>query len=191
MKERIVYLLIFIFAFALVTGGMFVTNDKYENMFRFDFRDRHALLVEKHMQDSIKIVQDSIRNKMVQDSIARKNNPDSLQAEQAQQLQPPAEAEQAANANGKPDDKKNAFASSVAVPVNAKLKAEKDSIYARKIRQTVQLYETMDAKQVAKVIQTYNDDIAHDIIFAMKKKKAGEILSLLSPDLVHRITKVQ
>lgn len=188
MKERAVYLLVFLFAFAIVTGGMFVMNDKYENMFKFDFRDRHALLLEQHIQDSLKIVQDSVKKKMTQDSLARLQNPDSLQVQQAQQ-QNPTQAGPAAN---QPQaESKNAFTASVAEPVNAKAKAERDSLYAKRIRQTVQLYETMDAKQIAKVLQTYTDSEAHDIIFAMKKKKAGEVLSQLSPDFVHRITKVQ
>lgn len=193
MKEKIVYLLVFMFAFGAVTGGVFVMNDKYENMFKFDFRDRHGLLVEKHIQDSLKIVQDSIHNKMVQDSIARANMPDSLK-QQAAQLEPQQEQvkqELKQNSKNPSEEKNNQFAASVANPVTAKMKAERDSAYAKKIRQTVQLYETMDAKQVAKVIQSYNDDVAHDIIFAMKKKKAGEVLSQLSAEQVHRITKVQ
>ena len=190
MKEKVVYLLIFAFAFILVTGAMFVMNDKYENVFHLDFRDRQAVMIDKHIQDSVKVVQDSIKNKMVQDSIARKEHPDSVFA-----ANPNAQPETAGGAPesvaGKSDDKQNQLASSVAAPLNAKAKAEKDSSYAKWKRQTVKLYEAMDAKQIARVLPTFSDDVARDLLYSMKNKKAGEVLTLLSPDVVHRLTQAR
>jgi flagellar motility protein MotE (MotC chaperone) len=49
----------------------------------------------------------------------------------------------------------------------------------------------MDAKKAAKIILTYSDNIAKDIVYSMKKKKAAEILAQLNPETVNRITRVK
>jgi len=67
----------------------------------------------------------------------------------------------------------------------------RDSTYKSWLKKTVALYEAMDSKKVAKIILTYSDNIAKDIVYAMKKKKAAEILSQLTPETVNRITRVK
>jgi flagellar motility protein MotE (MotC chaperone) len=64
-----------------------------------------------------------------------------------------------------------------------------DPEYERWKSKTVKLYEKMDAEQVAKVIQEFSDNKARDIIYSMKKKKAAEVLSYLTPELVYRYSK--
>jgi flagellar motility protein MotE (MotC chaperone) len=65
--------------------------------------------------------------------------------------------------------------------------AKKDSIYQDWLKQTIKLYENMDTKKVAKIIQGYSDNIARDLILKMKKKKAAEILAEFKPEYVVRI----
>jgi flagellar motility protein MotE (MotC chaperone) len=43
--------------------------------------------------------------------------------------------------------------------------------------------------QAAKVLSQYSDNEARNVIYKMRNKKAAEILSLLNPDYVNRITK--
>jgi hypothetical protein len=69
-------------------------------------------------------------------------------------------------------------------PVNKK----PDSSYTAWVLKTAGLYESMDSKKAAKIIQNYSDNVARDIIYIMKKKKAAEILSELRPDFAIRIT---
>jgi len=69
--------------------------------------------------------------------------------------------------------------------------AKVDSSYIKWTKNTAAIYETMDSKKAAKIIQNYSDNIARDIIYAMKKKKAAEILAELSPDVANKITKAK
>ena len=69
-------------------------------------------------------------------------------------------------------------------------KSKKDTVYTNWIKQTVKLYESMDSRKAAKVIQGYSDNIARDILLKMKKKKAAEILAELKPEVVTRIISV-
>jgi flagellar motility protein MotE (MotC chaperone) len=66
---------------------------------------------------------------------------------------------------------------------------QKDSAYAAWLKATVKLYESMDSKQAAKLIQNFSDSEARDLIYSMKKKKAAEILSNLSAEKVTILTR--
>ncbi|MGK9477054.1 MotE family protein [Melioribacter sp. OK-6-Me] len=63
--------------------------------------------------------------------------------------------------------------------------------YKEWIKNTVKLYEAMDTKKAAKIIENYSDNIARDIIFSMKKKKAAEIIAELKPEIANRIISLQ
>jgi flagellar motility protein MotE (MotC chaperone) len=49
----------------------------------------------------------------------------------------------------------------------------------------------MDTKKAAKIIEGYTDNIAREILFSMKKKKAAEIISELKPEAATRIMNLQ
>jgi flagellar motility protein MotE (MotC chaperone) len=68
---------------------------------------------------------------------------------------------------------------------------EEEQKYREWIKNTVKLYEAMDTKKAAKIIQNYSDNIARDIIFSMKKKKAAEIIAELNPEIANRIISLQ
>lgn len=69
--------------------------------------------------------------------------------------------------------------------------AKVDSSYIKWTKNTAAIYESMDSKKAAKIIQNYSDNIARDIIYAMKKKKAAEILAELTPEVANKITKAK
>jgi len=69
--------------------------------------------------------------------------------------------------------------------------AKPDSSYIIWMKQTAKLYENMDPKKAAKIIESYSDNIARDIIYSMKQKKAADILSELNPDTANRITRAK
>jgi flagellar motility protein MotE (MotC chaperone) len=66
-----------------------------------------------------------------------------------------------------------------------------DSAYKNWIKNSVKLYEAMETKKAAKILQTYSDNIAREIIFKMKKRKAAEIIAEIKPDIASRIMSVQ
>lgn len=57
------------------------------------------------------------------------------------------------------------------------------------VKTTAKLLESMVPVQAAKVLSQYSDNEARNVIYKMKNKKAAEILSLLNPEYVNRITK--
>lgn len=90
------------------------------------------------------------------------------------------------------DKKKNAADSTSTVSIAAKIQPIKpDSAYISWKKQTAALYELMEPKKAAKIIQNFSDNIARDILYTMKKKKAAEILAQLNPETANRITKAQ
>lgn len=68
---------------------------------------------------------------------------------------------------------------------------KRDSAYFAWKKQTASLYEMMEPKKAAKIIQNFSDNVARDILYSMKKKKAAEILAQLNPETANRFTKAQ
>jgi len=63
--------------------------------------------------------------------------------------------------------------------------------YKEWISSTVKLYESMDSKKAAKIISGYSDNVARDLIYSMKKKKAAEILSNLNSEQIVKLTQAK
>lgn len=191
MKNIIVYGVIFLFAFVLVTGALFYMNAKFKNIFVFDFspetgeqqkgknKDVNADSLQTQsapVLDSTLIAQDSTVS--VPDTTKNNVNPKETKlAEVKNNVQKTAE---------KPTVTDNPI-----VPkTNNTFAAKKDSIYQAWLKETVKLYEVMDSKKVAKVILAYSDNIARDLILRMRKKKAAEVLSEFKPEVVTRLISV-
>lgn len=191
MKNVIVYGVIFLFAFALVTGALIFMNAKYKNIFVFDFSpetgeqqrgknkgvgsdslktDSTAVLDSTFLaQDSTALFPDSVKNNV--------NSKETKLAEVKNNVQKTAE--------------KPIITDNPIVPkTNNTFAAKKDSIYQAWLKETVKLYEAMDSKKVAKVILAYSDNIARDLILRMRKKKAAEVLSEFKPEVVTRLISV-
>ncbi len=49
------------------------------------------------------------------------------------------------------------------------------------------IYSSMEPKKAAKIIQTYSDNIARDILYNMNKKTAAKVVSELNPETANRI----
>ncbi len=189
MKGIIVYAVLFLFTFIIVSLGMYQANNKYENLFHFDLRDRFALALEKKSQDSVKAFQDSVKQKIEQDSITKSKNRDTtLTAEAAHGDVAKTEAVEK-NTAGKNEEQGKPLAGSIIDPVKNKMQAEKDSARVIWKRKTIKVYESMDSKQLAKIIPDLENDLARDLIYSMKDKKRGEVLGLLSKEVVLRLTR--
>lgn len=215
MKDKLIYIVSFLFAFVLVSGALIYFNSIYNNIFKFDFSPIKAPVLtqakngdqaQNPAADSLK--KDSTKTKI--DSLVVKTDSTKSGAI-AKQDSTKKDGKKENLAKGKKEEPKNAVAqnkneknsqqpasnvvqnvqSTVPPSINDKLsKAKKDSIYNSWVKATVKLYESMDSRKAAKVIKGYSDNIARDILLKMKKKKAAEILAELKPEDVTRIISV-
>jgi len=196
VKEKIIYGFAFIAAFIIVTLLMIYAASNYRNVFAFDFTpvsdiqsksstmppvnksknitklknelpDSHQMNKEKSAYDVLSM---NVKDSVLIDSLR-------ILLEEIRRLKAEKEAKQVVPVNIQPDKNKEA--------------TKRDSVYKAWIKNTVKLYEAMDSKKAAKIIQSYSDNIARDIIFSMKKKKAAEIIAELKPEVANRIISVQ
>lgn len=194
MKNTIIYSIIFLIAFGAVTAGLIFINTQYNNIFYFDFTpmaeiQKRELEARKLAQQKAKVTADSLKS--------NKPNLEAIGDTTQITLSDTAKVEnlltEISNQKGKDSvSTKTAKTEVKATIVDKNLAkisemAKKDSIYQDWLKQTVKLYENMDTKKVAKIIQGYSDNIARDLILKMKKKKAAEILAEFKPEYVVRI----
>lgn len=184
--------LIFFGAFILVTGGIIFLNSIFMNIFKFNFTpvssrkinpsqqikenysqylDSLSRQLRAEMMDSLKLY-----TSKMQDSISV--SIDSTKMDSLKMMRAVLQ--------------KTAKEDSVAKVVKEFAeKMKNDSTYNKWTRKTALLYEAMEPKKAAKIIQNYSDNIARDILYSMKKKKAAEILANLTPDLANRFTRIR
>jgi flagellar motility protein MotE (MotC chaperone) len=186
VKNTIVYSVIFLLAFGLVTGALFYFNGQFNSMFEFDFSP------PKQEQTKLKpAVADSLKS----DSTKVMSDSSAVHSDSTANHSLPNNAVAAVNSAEKSTSKSKTEVTPVTdnpmVPkTNMRTVVNRDSIYKSWVAETVKLYEVMDSKKAAKVIMGYSDNIARDIILKMKKKKAAEILAELKPEVVTRIISV-
>ncbi|KUO61106.1 hypothetical protein APF79_13210 [bacterium BRH_c32] len=206
MKEKLIYIVIFLFAFIAVSGGMYYAAGAYKDVFAFDFSpadhtikvasDTTKLKIPESPKSIIKPVEteakiDSLlKNSVSENPIVEERNPvklDSLKLLLAEIKKLKEE-----KGNGKSISMPNAVSivpDNTTQKVNTQIK--KDSTYNSWMKNSIKLYESMDTKKAAKIIQGYSDNIAREILFSMKKKKAAEIISELKPEAATRIMNLQ
>ncbi len=205
MNLKIIYGGTFLAVFLLVTGGLMYTNNVYKNIFAFDFSSVHqadsltnnkdqnnsdkknsAGLNEQPGTESKDQIIDSLKNLTQSgktDTIIQTVVMDSSLIDSLSRLHKLLSEKTNTIVNKQPDVEIK--------PVVETHNTKPDSNYAVWVKKTAGLYESMDSKKAAKIIQNYSDNVARDIIYLIKKKKAAEILSELSPDFATRITRAQ
>jgi len=237
VKNKIIYISIFLAAFALTSAAIIYFNSKYANIFVFDFRPAETLSsaadtpnnTPKGLNESfystgsgIKDTSISVDTDSVKRAAFKKRTADSLYAAALNKFkdsttaagipEKPILENTPPSAEQKPEIK---LIKKDAAPVKPKTdvpltetaeikrsagndfkfistnKEEIDSIYNKWMKSTAKLYENMEPKKAAKIISSYSDNMARDIIYTMKKKKAAEILAELSPEFASRITRMK
>jgi flagellar motility protein MotE (MotC chaperone) len=185
------YALTFLIAFIAVTGIIMEMNNQYNNIFSFDFSPRKEI-------DSTAIKQNKL-NKAKADSLANKG--DSLIVASSDSIGVKVDSVKNVAKINNPVKKNEAVKPAVSGTVQgltstpltqntSKLK-QGDSTYTKWKKATIKIYESMDSKKIAKIILGLTDNEARELIYSMKKKKAAEILSYLTPDDVKRLTRLQ
>jgi len=200
VKAKIIYIITFLVAFLLVTGGIIYLNSDYRNIFQFDFTPVKKVINKKinknskneqiadikgyfqkefthEIFDSLKVF---IKNNKT-DTVYKIKPDNSLLIDSLKTL----EKELA-----KKDREINK--SNLEEKISIKeAKSKSDSAYNDWVKKTSKLYESMDANRAAKIIESYSDNVAKDIIYAMKHKKAAEILAQFNPVTANRITRAK
>jgi flagellar motility protein MotE (MotC chaperone) len=202
MKNNLIYITIFLTVFLLTTASLIILNENFNNIFRFDFReiqppeDNIASLLSDKQIKNMKDAPDSVKFGvykqlfsadstvfLVQDSgiIDSLNKIKKLMAE-LQKSQ--SKFKQTQNIpqirNNIAEEKKEIFET-----------VNQDSVYQVWLKKTVKFYESMKPAEAAKIILGYSDDVAKDIVYKMKPKKAAKILASLDPKKVQNITRVE
>ncbi len=213
MKEKLVYGIIFGGAFVIVTAAIIYMNSTFNNIFKFDFSSPQASKiiaasvneenteqieqqapeeeiaddlsesvvlenetagqdtavvkyeVDKSLLDSLSILRNKIA--LLEKQQGKKNNQD-----KADEIKTNSQREDSLKA--------------VATAESKKMDEKKFDLWAK---ETAKLYESMDPKKAAKIIQSYSDNESREVIFKMNKKKAAKILAELDPEIAIRITK--
>lgn len=202
MNLKIIYGASFLAAFLIVTGSVMYVNTIFKNIFAFDFRavnETEVVEQEDNVDGNSQLSMKDIKNyfdnefkEQILDSL-RLHSPsgktdtivqsvlmDSTLLDSLTTLHKLLSAKTNSTVKNQPvvDIK----------PIVEPVEKKPDSSYSAWVVKTAGLYESMDSKKAAKIIQNYSDNVARDIIYIMKKKKAAEILSELSPDFALRVT---
>ena len=199
MKNGILYGGPFLFAFILVTGAIIYLNSNYENIFTFNFNPK----------TNINFNSDSSKTKFPKKNEIKKTNQNkpieknpvltsSLQTEkQVKKIEEPKDTlkKQETNLEAEIQDsigsdltaEKNDVSESSENTIGVEEKLEKEEEYSEWLKKVTAIYESLEPGKAAKIIQTYSDNVARDILYNMRKKNAAKIVAELSPETTNRI----
>jgi flagellar motility protein MotE (MotC chaperone) len=201
VKQKLIYGGAFLLIFILVTVGIIYMNSVYRNIFLLDFSQKQEI-TKVQKQDSLKtanVLKDSSKILQVDNILPDTTlQTDSAKISEVQTkdsvIQPPValKEEKAVVKNEpvtKPDVAQNQGGEPI-IEIKTSFQNFSDTNYVKWAKKTSGLFESMDSKKAAKIIEKYSDNIARDIIYGMKKKKAAEILAELNPDTASRIARM-
>ncbi|MBZ0199162.1 MAG: hypothetical protein K8H86_04790 [Ignavibacteriaceae bacterium] len=194
MKGKLIYIAAFIAAFVFTTIAIMYLNNICNNIFVFDFSDPKPQVHQPTILKEITAPENLVEISKQQTKVEPVNDTSSVNiktedpAVENKQLSSLADSTKKIAAVSDKKATENKVEEKKPV-VKEKVTPTKE--YLEWTKKTAGLYEAMDANRAAKIIQNYSDNVARDIIYAMKKKKAAEILSILSPEIAQRITRVQ
>ena len=197
MSSKIAYIFIFFMTFLGISGTLYFLNDNFTNIFAFDFSPAPDLKVRNHR---LKAELDSLNEFYIRTridtfyiyndtSLVSKNN---MAAVDNERLRFDLSAkEEIIKDYEKQIIEKDDLIQQLKVELEGlktQANSENKEDHEKWLKSTVKLFEKMDAKKAAKIIESYSDNIAKEIIYSMKNKNAAEILSLLNPEKVTKLT---
>lgn len=243
MKNKIIYISVYLTAFILTSGAIIYLNSRYSNIFKFDFTPAGTLSSvtdtlnspQKFPDDSLlgskpdnidmkkTLAEDSLRRAALEKrAAADRQTADSLYTaalnkfkdssktgavpEKINKTNKTLPAQQKTELNltkemTPPEISKSDIPVTKTAGTNEPVtgnseivsnnNAKEDTLYNKWMKSTAKLYENMEPKKAAKIIASYSDNMARDIIYTMKKKKAAEILAELNPEFASRITRLK
>ena len=178
MKDTILYSVVFILAFAVTSFFIYSFNQKYVNIFEFDFRDA----VQVARADSLAAITavDSVRS----DSTSIDNSLLEINKELEKDY---AETKMKLDKTVKELTEKEEEIKSL----KDKIQVSKTNKHEEWLSSTVKLYESMETRKAGELLKTMPETEARELIYKMKRKKAAEILSNLDTETVKRLTRAK
>jgi len=181
VKTTITYALVFVFAFIGTSAIIYVLNDKFVNIFQFDFRDA-SILEDAMMYQSVAngdslITVDSLFVEDGSENFEDELSPESSKSKKQAKEDIVEVKEEVIKQKEKIKELEEKF--------TAKEKEEHKSW----LKSTIKMYEAMDAGKASQLLASIPDNDAREILYSMKKKKAAEILSSLPTETVIRLTR--
>ncbi len=193
-----IYIISFLLAFVLITGLLIFLNSSYKNIFAFDFTPVSQSVAvaevkkqEPQSQPAVQPKDTTAINTALKDTAMQKIDSSKVEPNVAA-IKDSSAVKKVAQEKAKKVEPlpvnttvvKTELTKAVEIDKNI---AKRDSVYKLWVKNTVKLYETMDTRKAAKIIQGYSDNIARDLLLTMKKKKAAEILAEFKPETATRI----
>lgn len=199
MKQGLLYGGTFVFVFVIVTGLLIYLNSSYENIFQFNFgpkqeaqlKDSTFTTQTEPVEDEIPEDSSAVKDSVLLSGIGEVEKIDSVNTG----LKTDSENILSKNANENiavNNDKGQNY--SVTGPLgqsNENPQTNKDfsnsTEYKDWIQKVTRIYSALEPKKAAKIIQTYSDNVARDILYNMNKKTAAKVVSEFSPETANRI----
>lgn len=208
MKAGIIYGVSFLFVFVIVTGLIIFFNSTYENIFQFNFSPKFSVQISDSTNtnlnkvDSLKIAENqeqpvqidstSIQDSVLFSSMVVDDKKDSVVTNTVVSKPTKKELEKVDTKKivVQPDTKNQKTELASNQPQNVtqvKDNVEQSKEYAGWVKKVASIYSAMESKKAAKIIQTYSDNVARDILYNMNKKTAAKVVSEFNPETANRI----
>ncbi|MBK7500187.1 MAG: hypothetical protein IPI19_14145 [Ignavibacteriales bacterium] len=202
MKQGIIYGGTFLFAFVIVTGLLIYLNSSYENIFQFNFAPKSLVqLSDSTKTDSLNVTenkepiieQDSTiaQDSILLSSLGGIETNDSVKNNKTDSISIKSNSENLTKKGIEKVDTKNLKTDVTSIPLPNDKPVTQNIVqgkeYTEWITKVTSIYAAMEPKKAAKIIQTYSDNVARDILYNMNKKTAAKVVSELSPETANRI----
>jgi flagellar motility protein MotE (MotC chaperone) len=205
MKQGIIYGGTFLFVFVIITGLLIYLNSSYENIFQFNFARKSAIqLPDSTKTDSLKVVENkepfpksdstTVKDSVLLSTLGEVGTIDTTKVDQTGNLEV-KNPEEKVNLK-KENEKENTTAQNPKTDLTSNQQPNiepnnKNVIQGKEytdwIQKVTSIYSAMEPKKAAKIIQTYSDNVARDILYNMSKKTAAKVVSEFSPETANRI----
>ena len=210
MKEKLIYIIVFLAAFAFTTGGILYMNTHYQDIFKFDFtpinepaestgdanKNGAPGITSQDFAEFKTYMQREFRNEFFDSLRALYKKNEKIDTVYAIAAKDTSLLDSLSNVSRVLKETKtklidNQKKLSEAETAQKNSGTMKDSSYVAWTKETAKMYESMDPKKAAKIIQSYSDNVARDILYTMRQKKAADILAELNPQTANRITRAK
>jgi len=178
LKDALIYAVIFIVAFVGTTMEILRYNEQYVNIFEFDFRDAAVVALEDSLAS---VIPDSLEISETVASIT----PFKKEAEEYKNNYNQTKAEL-----NKTSHELNQKEKEIELLQN-QLKETNTNKNQEWLKSTIKLYEAMETVKAGQLLKSLPESEARELIYAMKKKKAAEILSGLDTETIKRLTRAK
>lgn len=197
MQAKIVYIAMFIMAFLFTTAAMYILSNNYKNIFKFDFTPvkdnvvRTKIVKIPGTKVDVGEIKSYLRNqfqKEIHDSLSALKKNKGKDTVLTALIK---EVDSLKRINKKLDKTQMELAAREKEIQNLKSfqTAKEDSAYIKWKKEMAKVYEQMDPKAAARIIQNMPENSAKDILYSMKSKKAGKIYQELNPEFASRLTR--